>query len=154
MRVIEVSMEQRRNESTGKREIPEKTQRPTASSSTIPTCENPGRNQPRIEPGSPWWEARRLTTQSPAASRTTGEAILNNLRIVPKYTWGNLYRYFSVPRSREPMRAIEASVERRRNEVAGETGDPRENPPTNGIVRRDAHMRNSGERIAWPPRPQ
>ncbi|KAJ8872543.1 hypothetical protein PR048_026149 [Dryococelus australis] len=26
----------------------------------------------------------------------------------------------------------------------GETGDPRENPPTNGIVRHDSHMRKSG----------
>ncbi|KAJ8880472.1 hypothetical protein PR048_016942 [Dryococelus australis] len=41
MRVIEVSIEQRRNERAGKREIPEKTRRPTASSDTIPTCENP-----------------------------------------------------------------------------------------------------------------
>ncbi|KAJ8895391.1 hypothetical protein PR048_000723 [Dryococelus australis] len=41
MRAIEVSMEQRWNESAGKREIPEKTRRPTASSGTMPTCENP-----------------------------------------------------------------------------------------------------------------
>ncbi|KAJ8871682.1 hypothetical protein PR048_028009 [Dryococelus australis] len=34
----------------GKREIPEKTHRPVASSGTIPTCENPGVTQPRIEP--------------------------------------------------------------------------------------------------------
>ncbi|KAJ8891243.1 hypothetical protein PR048_010758 [Dryococelus australis] len=41
MRVIEVSMEQRRNERAGKREIPEKIRRPTASSGTITTRENP-----------------------------------------------------------------------------------------------------------------
>ncbi|KAJ8897662.1 hypothetical protein PR048_003011 [Dryococelus australis] len=35
----------------GKREIPEKNHRPAASSSTIPTCENPGVSQPGIEPG-------------------------------------------------------------------------------------------------------
>ncbi|KAJ8868953.1 hypothetical protein PR048_030494 [Dryococelus australis] len=40
MRMIEVSMEQRRKERVGKREIPEKTRGPTASSGTIPTCEN------------------------------------------------------------------------------------------------------------------
>ncbi|KAJ8866173.1 hypothetical protein PR048_033697 [Dryococelus australis] len=34
-----------------------------------------------------------------------------------------------------PMRAIEVRMERRRNEGAGESGDPRENPLTNGIVR-------------------
>ncbi|KAJ8866065.1 hypothetical protein PR048_033589 [Dryococelus australis] len=35
-------------------------------------------------------------------------------------------------------------MERRRNERAEETGDLRENPPTNGIVRHDSHMRISG----------
>ncbi|KAJ8866269.1 hypothetical protein PR048_032112 [Dryococelus australis] len=39
----------------GKREIPEKTRRPTASSGTIPTCESPV-TRPGIEPGSPWGE--------------------------------------------------------------------------------------------------
>ncbi|KAJ8871711.1 hypothetical protein PR048_028042 [Dryococelus australis] len=37
-----------------------------------------------------------------------------------------------------------ASMEQRRNEREGETGDPRENPLTNGIVRHDSHMRKSG----------
>ncbi|KAJ8866299.1 hypothetical protein PR048_032142 [Dryococelus australis] len=49
----------------GKRETTEKTRRPAASSGTIPTYENPGVNQPGIKPGSPWWEASRLTAQSP-----------------------------------------------------------------------------------------
>ncbi|KAJ8874125.1 hypothetical protein PR048_024966 [Dryococelus australis] len=79
----------------GKREIPEKTRRPAASSSTIPTCENPGATlgggsgrslgtplrptassgtiptcentvtRPRIELGSPWWEASVLIAQPP-----------------------------------------------------------------------------------------
>ncbi|KAJ8878418.1 hypothetical protein PR048_018996 [Dryococelus australis] len=40
-----------RNEGAGKREIPEKTRRPTASSSTIPTCQDPV-TQPGIEPDS------------------------------------------------------------------------------------------------------
>ncbi|KAJ8890033.1 hypothetical protein PR048_009539 [Dryococelus australis] len=35
------------------REVPVKTRRPTASSGTIPTCENPV-TRPGIEPGSPW----------------------------------------------------------------------------------------------------
>ncbi|KAJ8895109.1 hypothetical protein PR048_000434 [Dryococelus australis] len=43
-------------ERRGKREIPEKTRRPAASSSTIPTCENPGANPPGIDPESPRWE--------------------------------------------------------------------------------------------------
>ncbi|KAJ8877437.1 hypothetical protein PR048_021891, partial [Dryococelus australis] len=45
-------------------------------------------------------------------------------------------------RSLEPMWVIEVSMEQRRNERAGETEDPREDPPTNGIVRHDSHMRN------------
>ncbi|KAJ8898281.1 hypothetical protein PR048_003641 [Dryococelus australis] len=52
MRVIEMSKEQRRNERAGKREIPEK---------------NPLTNVTRlgIEPGSPWWQASRLTARPP-----------------------------------------------------------------------------------------
>ncbi|KAJ8880608.1 hypothetical protein PR048_017078 [Dryococelus australis] len=36
-------------------------------------------------------------------------------------------------------------LEQRRNERARETGDPRENPPTGGIVRHDSHMRKIRE---------
>ncbi|KAJ8869574.1 hypothetical protein PR048_028566 [Dryococelus australis] len=43
----------------GKQEIPEKTRRPPASSSTIPTYESPV-TRPGIEPGSSWWEANRM----------------------------------------------------------------------------------------------
>ncbi|KAJ8869703.1 hypothetical protein PR048_028698 [Dryococelus australis] len=38
------------------------------------------------------------------------------------------------------MRVIEVNMEQRRNERAGETGDPPENPPTSGIVRHDSHI--------------
>ncbi|KAJ8867948.1 hypothetical protein PR048_031757 [Dryococelus australis] len=48
----------------GEREIPEKTHRQTASSGTIPTCENPV-TLPAIEPGSSWWEASGLTARKP-----------------------------------------------------------------------------------------
>ncbi|KAJ8875161.1 hypothetical protein PR048_023056 [Dryococelus australis] len=48
----------------GKREISEKKNPPTNGNGTIPTCENPV-TQPRIEPGSPLWEASRLTAQPP-----------------------------------------------------------------------------------------
>ncbi|KAJ8872242.1 hypothetical protein PR048_025844 [Dryococelus australis] len=40
----------------GKREVPEKTRRPAASSGTISTSENPGVILPGIEPDSPWSE--------------------------------------------------------------------------------------------------
>ncbi|KAJ8893765.1 hypothetical protein PR048_006365 [Dryococelus australis] len=46
------------------------------------------------------------------------------------------------------MRVIEGSMEQRRNERVGETGDHRENPLTNGIVRHDSHMRKSGN-LQW-----
>ncbi|KAJ8894534.1 hypothetical protein PR048_007191 [Dryococelus australis] len=39
---------------------------------------------------------------------------------------------------------VEVNMEWRRNEGAGETGDPPEDPPTNGIVRHDSHFRKSG----------
>ncbi|KAJ8883324.1 hypothetical protein PR048_015167 [Dryococelus australis] len=42
------------------------------------------------------------------------------------------------------MVVIKVTMEQRRNERVGETGDPRENPPTNGIVRHDSHMRKFG----------
>ncbi|KAJ8881075.1 hypothetical protein PR048_017548 [Dryococelus australis] len=38
----------------GKRDIPEKTHQPVASSGTIPACENSAATPPGIEPGSPW----------------------------------------------------------------------------------------------------
>ncbi|KAJ8881159.1 hypothetical protein PR048_017632 [Dryococelus australis] len=48
----------------GKREIPEKSRRPTALSGTIPTCENTV-TRPGNEPGSPCWEASVLISQPP-----------------------------------------------------------------------------------------
>ncbi|KAJ8878038.1 hypothetical protein PR048_022501 [Dryococelus australis] len=77
MRVIEMTMERCRNEKAGKREIPEKTRRPTASSGTIPTCENPV-NQQEIEPAlgsqsgdNPVWT--NLRSQSADRYATTRE---------------------------------------------------------------------------------
>ncbi|KAJ8866516.1 hypothetical protein PR048_032359 [Dryococelus australis] len=49
----------------GKREIPEKTRRPTASSGTIITCEIPGATPPGIEPGSRRWKGSSLATAPP-----------------------------------------------------------------------------------------
>ncbi|KAJ8887049.1 hypothetical protein PR048_013264 [Dryococelus australis] len=39
-------------------------------------------------------------------------------------------------------------MEQRRNGRAGETRDPRENPPTSGIIRHDSHLQKS--RVTWP----
>ncbi|KAJ8866420.1 hypothetical protein PR048_032263, partial [Dryococelus australis] len=60
-----------------KREIPEKTRRPEASSSTIPTCENQGVTRLGIEPGSLWWKASSLTAQ-PQQPRFSGEPIIHS----------------------------------------------------------------------------
>ncbi|KAJ8894585.1 hypothetical protein PR048_007249 [Dryococelus australis] len=51
----------------------------------------------------------------------------------------------SSPRSSEPMRVIEVTMEHRRIEVAGKTGDPRENPSTNGIVWQESQMQKFGD---------
>ncbi|KAJ8870321.1 hypothetical protein PR048_029342 [Dryococelus australis] len=55
-------MEQRRNERAGKTGDPRENQQPTASCGTIPTC---GATRTGTEPGSPRWEASRLTAQPP-----------------------------------------------------------------------------------------
>ncbi|KAJ8881187.1 hypothetical protein PR048_017660 [Dryococelus australis] len=44
-----------------------------------------------------------------------------------------------------PMRLIDVSMERHRNERAGEMGDSRDNQPTNGIVRHDSHLLKFGD---------
>ncbi|KAJ8895871.1 hypothetical protein PR048_001211 [Dryococelus australis] len=41
----------------------------------------------------------------------------------------------------QTMTMIEMSMEQKRNEREGETGDPRENPPTKDTIRHDSHMR-------------
>ncbi|KAJ8880640.1 hypothetical protein PR048_017110 [Dryococelus australis] len=55
------------------------------------------------------------------------------------------------------MGVIEVNMERCRNEGAGETGDPRENPPTSGIVLHDvmcqAHNLPSSPRVNCPAVP-
>ncbi|KAJ8887817.1 hypothetical protein PR048_014035 [Dryococelus australis] len=53
------------------------------------------------------------------------------------------FRRLLTSRSSEPMRVIEVNMEWRQNEGAGETGAPRENPPTNGIVRHDSQLASS-----------
>ncbi|KAJ8870091.1 hypothetical protein PR048_029102 [Dryococelus australis] len=224
----------------GKREIPEKNRRQTASSGTIPTCENSQVTQPGFEPGSTWWEASSLTAQVLRYREEAGglrvrerghltvgchsrlaERLVNCVRarrrlVARADSWesrslvcssgaekpaggGGTKGYPSgsclgrgriahhLPRRRgkqkmkatcvgcivsaadakrrgkqrgreavvnsqrrdcdipllssEPMRVIEVSMEQRKHERAGETGDPRENPPTNCVVRHDSQMR-------------
>ncbi|KAJ8880339.1 hypothetical protein PR048_016806 [Dryococelus australis] len=53
----------------GKREIPEKTRRPAASSVTIPSCEHLGATAPGIESRWPRWEASSLQILEHRSSR-------------------------------------------------------------------------------------
>ncbi|KAJ8867617.1 hypothetical protein PR048_031420 [Dryococelus australis] len=65
-------MERRWNARAGETGVPRENAPQAASSSTIPTCENPGANPTGIEPGSPWWEAIEtdLLTNSQCDKRT------------------------------------------------------------------------------------
>ncbi|KAJ8892912.1 hypothetical protein PR048_005493 [Dryococelus australis] len=45
------------------------------------------------------------------------------------------------------MRAIEVKIKRHQNEGTGETVRPRENPPSNGIVRQDSHLLKFGNPV-------
>ncbi|KAJ8877481.1 hypothetical protein PR048_021936 [Dryococelus australis] len=102
-RVIEMSMEQRRNERAGKREIPEKTSRPTASSGTKIRSEQANRSA-TVAPGEAGhqefnWGGEKdaeTTTQAPCKEMT-------------------------------PKDLSEVTMKQRRNVRAGKTKDPREN---------------------------
>ncbi|KAJ8875266.1 hypothetical protein PR048_023161 [Dryococelus australis] len=48
-------------------------------------------------------------------------------------------------RNSDVLRVVEVSTGHSRNEWAEETGDPRETPPINGIVRHDSHLRKSSD---------
>ncbi|KAJ8871800.1 hypothetical protein PR048_028140 [Dryococelus australis] len=63
--VLASIMERCWNAWAGERECPEKARREAASSSTIPTCEDPGVAPPGIELGSSWWGAGALATAPP-----------------------------------------------------------------------------------------
>ncbi|KAJ8870472.1 hypothetical protein PR048_029494 [Dryococelus australis] len=73
----------------------------------------------------------------PAASSGT-ISTCENLRVTPPGMESGSLR-------RKPMRVTEMSKEQCRSEMAGETyGRSRENPPINGIVQHDSHMRKAG----------
>ncbi|KAJ8869162.1 hypothetical protein PR048_030732 [Dryococelus australis] len=61
-----------------------KTSRPTASSGTIPTCENPV-TRPGIEPWSQWWEASGLTAQPPWPLACVESCLLLDVLVHWKY---------------------------------------------------------------------
>ncbi|KAJ8865638.1 hypothetical protein PR048_033158 [Dryococelus australis] len=152
MRAKRGEMEQSRMQGRGEREIPEKTRRPAASSGTIPTSENPGVARPGIQPK----RIGNLPMQDRGPHVARGPSRVPPVRtlrkLAGKYARGVCEAgvCFKCRPGRDPMRVIEVSMELRRNERAGETGDPRESPPTDSIVRHDSHLRKSGvTRVDW-----
>ncbi|KAJ8880056.1 hypothetical protein PR048_020679 [Dryococelus australis] len=107
-----------------------------------------------INKGAEMWQpklAALLATSYPPPSSNptlvTTSQPLPHLLTAPKLEVGNVGQRFGRLVSiwiSESMRLIKVSIEQRRNERAGEVGDPRENPPISGIVRHDYHMRKSG----------
>ncbi|KAJ8869236.1 hypothetical protein PR048_030808 [Dryococelus australis] len=143
----------------GEWEIPEKTRIRHDSH-----LRKSGVNRPGIEPGLPWWEATSLNAQPPWTQQRAGSPNSRDILAGDFHTRPSLPRVATGPHPKhascrlKPMRVIEVNMERRRNEEAGETGDARENPPTNGIVRHDSHLRISGgpagaNRLATVPPP-
>ncbi|KAJ8886416.1 hypothetical protein PR048_012627 [Dryococelus australis] len=76
-----------RNEGAGEMGDPQESCRPTASSGTIPTCENPV-TRPAIETGSPWWEASVLIAQPQRPHEQLNERFSQTLPRIP-YTRNN-----------------------------------------------------------------
>ncbi|KAJ8888272.1 hypothetical protein PR048_007759 [Dryococelus australis] len=95
-----------------KREIPEKTRRPMASSGTIPTCDNPGVTRSGIEPGSLLWEASSITTHPPRyhAERTTDEVQVKNQR-KSAILWQAICRKKRRRRRKEPAPVDRATLD-------------------------------------------
>ncbi|KAJ8865919.1 hypothetical protein PR048_033442 [Dryococelus australis] len=132
----------------GKREIPRKPRRPTASSGTIPTREK-AVARPGIEPDSPWWEASRLTTQlswTPPKCGRGGE-VVRLLASRKEDLAGSLsdFRLWESSLTMLLQRGLERRWMRakRRSARVEKTGNPRENPPVSGIVLHDSHERKS-----------
>ncbi|KAJ8870424.1 hypothetical protein PR048_029446 [Dryococelus australis] len=99
----------------GKREIIEKTRRKAASSSRIPTFENPGATPPGIEPGSPEWEeldGNLLTLSFPLPGdedhsfilRLRNSTVMRSFAILLRLdttSWGILYTTYRTSADKE-----------------------------------------------------
>ncbi|KAJ8869068.1 hypothetical protein PR048_030629 [Dryococelus australis] len=143
-----------RRNGQGKPEIPEKKNQPTASSGTIPSCKNPVNRlgiEPGspwweasvliAQPPRPLLCVRSVAVMYPLERiftkrgkfipALTSRIIVQEFLVYPtqahetsgvhvKTRYGRLL----TARSREPMRVIEVSMERHRNEEVGEVGDP------------------------------
>ncbi|KAJ8870344.1 hypothetical protein PR048_029365 [Dryococelus australis] len=72
---------------------------------------------------------------------TTGTVVASK----PSFILRRRFVFSLVFEHRHPLGVTELSTEQFQNERAVETGEPRENPPTNGIVRHDSRTRKSGD---------
>ncbi|KAJ8866636.1 hypothetical protein PR048_032496 [Dryococelus australis] len=94
--------------------------------------QNSGLNPPRIEPGSPWWNASSLTAQlhppsptPPRDIRYRPRGVVDGENTAHQISSSRSIVVLSVPaRSCEPTRVIEVIMEQRRNEGTGKREIP------------------------------
>ncbi|KAJ8888931.1 hypothetical protein PR048_008425 [Dryococelus australis] len=86
----------------------------------------------------------RVSAQVKRGSRCWPAGFLRDLPFSPPLLSLTVPSPRFTPSALRPQPVIEVSMEQRRNEREGETGDHQENPPTNCIVWHDSHMRKSG----------
>ncbi|KAJ8867510.1 hypothetical protein PR048_031312 [Dryococelus australis] len=90
------------------------------------------------------YDAQRLSRCDPPYVRRAADPVTLSMVTVIVIKVAERFGRHLTSMSSEPMRVIEVSMEQCRNEGAGEAGDPREDPQTNGIVRQHSFMRKSG----------
>ncbi|KAJ8888783.1 hypothetical protein PR048_008275 [Dryococelus australis] len=86
----------------GKRAVPDKTRRTATSSGTILTYENPGAVQPRIEPGSHRWEAKREREREDSFAQP-GESIASRSLVLSLWELGQPLSHFSPTSGKQLM---------------------------------------------------
>ncbi|KAJ8897723.1 hypothetical protein PR048_003073 [Dryococelus australis] len=112
----------------GGREIAEKTRRPAALSGTIRTCENPGVTRPGIEPGSPWWEASRLTGLDLRPMRVKRDEYggapecTSGKREIPEKTRQPATSSGTIPTAKTKLMSLQRRPIRKRNATEGQPG--------------------------------
>ncbi|KAJ8894126.1 hypothetical protein PR048_006736 [Dryococelus australis] len=133
----------------GKRENLEKTRRPACTRSAIPRRRR--ELHETLSASKIYLQRRcrgcRLGDTSRARDLEEWELALSNFRLqlhlTPLKVGGETCTALNIG----DLRADEGEARRRRNARAGETGDPRENPPASGIVRCHSRVRKSVGRV-------
>ncbi|KAJ8895913.1 hypothetical protein PR048_001253 [Dryococelus australis] len=146
----------------GKREIPEKTRQPAASSATIPTWGNLGATPPEIEPVSLRCGASILATTPPRPPETAKGKRRSSFDSRGRVAHKEQEVVYFPTRS-----AVSKPSSSRRRQIAtlislhfvlasrpassrqAEMGDPRENTPISVIVRHAFHMKAANGIFVW-----